>query len=53
MLVPTSRLRPTVIPSSKAATTKLRTPIHVKRTDVDIHGYGLVELHLAYKDVGV
>jgi hypothetical protein len=30
--------------------TKLRTPIHVKGIDVGIHGYGLVELHLAYQE---
>jgi hypothetical protein len=30
--------------------TKLCTPIHVRGIGVDIHGYGLVELHLAYQD---
>jgi hypothetical protein len=30
--------------------TKLCTPIHVKGIDVDIRGYGLVELHRAYQD---
>lgn len=30
--------------------TRLRNPVHVKGIDVHIHGYGLVELHLAYQD---
>jgi hypothetical protein len=30
--------------------TRLCTPIHVKDIDVDIHGYGLVELHLVCED---
>jgi hypothetical protein len=29
---------------------RLRTPIHVKGIDVDINGYGIVELHLDYHD---
>jgi hypothetical protein len=45
-------------PSSKSSSirllkgtyTRMRNPIHVKGLDVDIHGYGLVELHLAYQD---
>jgi hypothetical protein len=30
--------------------TILRNPVHVKGIDVNIHGYGLVELHPAYQD---
>jgi hypothetical protein len=30
--------------------TRLRNPIHVKGIDVNTHGYGLVELYLAYQD---
>jgi hypothetical protein len=29
---------------------RLRNPIHVKGIDVNIHGYGLVELHIVYQD---
>jgi hypothetical protein len=34
----------------KGTYTRLRNSIRVKGIDVDIHGYGLVELHLAYQD---
>jgi hypothetical protein len=30
--------------------TRFRNPIHVKGIDINIHGYGLVEPHLAYQD---
>jgi hypothetical protein len=30
--------------------TRIRNSIYVKGMDVNIHGYGLVELHLAYHD---